>query len=58
MANYSITWGHIVKEMDERFGITLDSKEEFSLSELKCYIACIWEDWCDEIHLKEINNIK
>ena len=58
MVDYSITWEYIVKEMAERYGIKPDSKEKFSLRELMCYVDCIWQDWCDGIHFKEINNIK
>ena len=58
MADYSITWEHIVKEMAEKYGIKPNSKEEFTFEELMCYVDCIWLEWFRAIHLKEMNNIK
>ena len=56
MIDYSITWEHIVKEMDRRFGFSPTSKEKVSLGELGAYIDAIWSDHVDKINEEEEKN--
>lgn len=48
MTNYCITWGYIVRKMEERFGIKPTSTEEFSMGEIKRYMESIWNEFFQE----------
>lgn len=42
--DYSISWGSIVKHMEEKNNIPPDSDEKFSLGEIIAMIEEIWEE--------------
>ena len=53
IVDYSITWGHIVKRMEQRFGISPRSEEKFSMHEIDVYVEKIWDEWAEQVHDQE-----
>lgn len=49
---HTLTWGYIVRKLDEKYGIRLDSDERFSFKEITLYI----EDLYDEMKKEELEN--
>lgn len=41
MEDYTITWQYLIEKMKEKYGISPDSTERFSLGEIEYKLECI-----------------
>ena len=48
ITNHTISWGYIVNRMKNKYGISPDDREKFSMAEINQYIENIWDEYCDE----------
>ena len=46
--DYSITWGYIVKKMEEDYGLSPKSEEPFAFGDLVRYVNYIWDEYFRE----------
>jgi len=44
----SISWGYIVKRVEEEFGIKPDSDDMYAMCEIEKLIELIWDKFVDE----------
>lgn len=49
-----ITWNYIVNTMKEKFGISIDSDEKFSMKEIEAYLEGIYDEYADKKYKKEM----
>ena len=49
-----ITWNYIVNTMKEKFGISIDSDEKFSMREIEAYLEDIWDEYVDKKYKEEM----
>ena len=45
MTDFQITWGYIVKQMEERFQMPPDSDEPMSMAKIEARLDTIWLEW-------------
>ena len=52
-SDYSITWGYIVEQMEEKFGLAPDSHEYHAFGDIRRYMDIIWDDFFEKKYAEE-----